>query len=1023
MASYASVQDQLQADARLYREALARYNSLLQRASAGENNFNLVDQIDAELARVSALKARVRQTIFTDIPNINDAGDDDKNSLLRTAYTLEGNIDTLEQDLYRLRKDVIRNSQTNPAFTGVFNTDTPVAQSTGTTVQDDQNARAESSNTQNPEVAGTTTNQFEQQTTQTDGGGTSNAEEYTLGDPANDYGPEGGGLSTVGGDIPVRKQSQTQSGDTSNTDDAYFNQQTTTGVSTATGGRPEISDEFLKPIVPTANKLSNLASTAYSISIYLMNSAEYRKMIASANFSLPSQQLLIQSGGAPIGKRNRWFDLDFYIENVDIETVIGTQDVGSAHTIGNINMTIVEPNGITFLNRLRRAVQEHTQISNSDTSELGQHYLMVVRFYGYDQDGNFISSSQIGNEQSFSDPRSIAEKFIPFTIANVSYNITTNNTQYNLICTGINTHTAFSTARGTIPFNTQLIASDLATLLNGKLALADGGQDDEQGFADLESGTNVPEATKVSGLEGKTITQGLADALNKHQKLLVSQGAQDFADEYVIELADIVGLKDARMAKPGRQSKTNATMNRQLTPADKFLSSKLVYNKDIRGFNIAAGTQISQLIDLVMKTSSYVTSQQNVIFDEKTGKVKGKTSDVDTVQWYRVRAKAEPTDNFDKKRKDYAYKITYTISPYQINTPRTPSFPTARYRGVHKRYDYWFTGKNTEVLNFSIDVNSNFVTVIGNDGLADTTPQGRFVAKSFYQSAPNGTLQGGLNGSSIPAAALSDRLYNSADVAKASVQIMGDPDWIQQSDFYLVNKIDLGSTLSDGSLNFEASEILYEIRWNPVNDYDINTGLMPKIGLPTQVNDSDQILNEDAQEIMVWAATNVTSSFSNGSFTQTLQGTYRNFAGAKDAPDNVAGGSTSGTNSTGTNTLGGSAGDFEGVDLYPGIEVEIILDDQVPGVDKLSQSNPGSSPTVVPSRSVVVDANGNTRNFNVQKSIDSGQPFVDTVINGQVTRVYGDNTDLLRYYGDNAVAAKPGSTVVSDDAGDTVYTG
>jgi hypothetical protein len=192
------------------------------------------------------------------------------------------------------------------------------------------------------------------------------------------------------------------------------------------------------------------------------------------------------------------------------------------------------------------------------------------------------------------------------------------------------------------------------------------------------------------------------------------------------------------------------------------------------------------------------------------------------------------------------------------------------------------------------------------------------VAKSFYQSAPNGTLQGGLNGSSIPAAALSDRLYNSADVAKASVQIMGDPDWIQQSDFYLVNKIDLGSTLSDGSLNFEASEILYEIRWNPVNDYDINTGLMPKIGLPTQVNDSDQILNEDAQEIMVWAATNVTSSFSNGSFTQTLQGTYRNFAGAKDAPDNVAGGSTSGTNSTGTNTLGGSAGDFEGVESLSG---------------------------------------------------------------------------------------------------------
>ncbi|MEK9699859.1 MAG: hypothetical protein VW270_29035, partial [Candidatus Poseidoniales archaeon] len=106
--------------------------------------------------------------------------------------------------------------------------------------------------------------------------------------------------------------------------------------------------------------------------------------------------------------------------------------------------------------------------------------------------------------------------------------------------------------------------------------------------------------------------------------------------------------------------------------------------------------------------------------------------------------------------------------------------PPAAYRGVHKLYPYWFTGQNTEVLDFEIEVNSNFLVTIGNDGSVDDSPQGRYPVKNSY-GAPNASQQGGTRGSAVPAANLSDRLYNYVDVANNKITIVGDPDWIQQT--------------------------------------------------------------------------------------------------------------------------------------------------------------------------------------------------------------------------------------------------
>ena len=266
--------------------------------------------------------------------------------------------------------------------------------------------------------------------------------------------------------------------------------------------------------------------------------------------------------------------------------------------------------------------------------------------------------------------------------------------------------------------------------------------------------------------------------------------------------------------------------------------------------------------------------------DEKTGEVKQQPNSKPML-WYRIKTKMEPK-GYDKLRKTVAYKITYLVSEYQINTPRSPYFPQSQYYGTHKLYNYWFTGLNTEVLDFEIDVNSNYFMIIGNDGERDNSSQGQFAYQQSFSSAPGQSLQGGSRNSTVPAANLSDRLYHYADVASTELQIVGDPDWIQQSELIYNSSITTETYCPDGSLNYDSREVLFELRFNPAQDYDLATGL-------TNVYENNRDIEATgefnvAQESMVWQATTVTSTFSQGQFTQRLKGVMRNFASSID-PD------------------------------------------------------------------------------------------------------------------------------------------
>ena len=231
---------------------------------------------------------------------------------------------------------------------------------------------------------------------------------------------------------------------------------------------------------------------------------------------------------------------------------------------------------------------------------------------------------------------------------------------------------------------------------------------------------------------------------------------------------------------------------------------------------------------------------------------------------------------YDPKRNDYAYDITYRVEVYGINDARSDFFPSAQYRGTHKVYNYWFTGENTQVLDYQQDFNYIYYIVQNSASPNRTrmTTNYREVPKYFAQPRSGETDQMNPNTVSEPSAQLADYLYSPRDTANVKLKIVGDPAWIQQGDVRggLINSSQLyGAFLPDGTINYAGQEVLFEVLWNKPQDYDLSTGLMDtgaknykadrKVGQPGQ-----------AVQTNVYRARSVISTFSRGRFEQELEG-------------------------------------------------------------------------------------------------------------------------------------------------------
>jgi len=239
-------------------------------------------------------------------------------------------------------------------------------------------------------------------------------------------------------------------------------------------------------IIAQPNVLDQYSSYTYAISWWLLTPEQYNASQLAPAPNTGNWSLLCQSGGAPVGQRNPSFPVDFYLDDLEIETYLMGKGTNMSTNAADIRFKVVEPNGLTLIQRLYEAVVNaykfpkaaaganptvNTNVSQVTPNYGSAIYALTVEFYGYDSQGNLVApargqytiNGQLGNNNS----QAVIRKYYPFLIQNITFRTVANQIEYQVTGKPIPYATGTSQARGTIPFAFALAGTTVAQLLQG----------------------------------------------------------------------------------------------------------------------------------------------------------------------------------------------------------------------------------------------------------------------------------------------------------------------------------------------------------------------------------------------------------------------------------------------------------------------------------------------------------------------------------------------------------------------------
>jgi hypothetical protein len=591
--------------------------------------------------------------------------------------------------------------------------------------------------------------------------------------------------------------------------------------------------------------------------------------------------------------RNPYFSLDYYIDNVEISGLVSGKGTGAPHNSTNMKFTVIEPNGITLVNNLNDAVLDYIYNGNINRKKSGgggqapwggQNYLMVIKFYGYDSSGNLVRGG-VQKPDGGSDPNAVIEKYIPFQISELKFKVGSKMVEYNFECVTPGNAINASANRGTIPYDLEIAASTLKEALAGQLVVTANAADAngrpavtpanqqasvraiDNAIISTTSGTSsngvgvltqeqlaaaqqapgsgsgyytppanpnsqtAPGKANTAPKKNLTVNKGLFAALNKWQQDLVADGTQSLADIYEVEFASDA-LANALVTYRGGIDPSNSSMPKGGSAADQLNPNKQSADFSTNTLRAKAGMQIVQFLDQMARNSTYIQDQQTVVIDPTDGTQKPQGKGGQNLAWFQIGFGYEPID-WDEKRKDYAYKIKYVLTPYWVATVDSAYFPTTAFRGVHKNYPYWFTGQNTAIINYEQTYNTLYTRILSGAPATDTRTSDlgelNDLVKKKFSPRSGQSSQGAQGRTNEPAANAADKLYSPEDLAHADVRIIGDPAWIFQGDVSYgasAKRYKPDPFFADGTINSESRQVYFEVNFNLPGDYNLNTGLM-----------------------------------------------------------------------------------------------------------------------------------------------------------------------------------------------------
>jgi hypothetical protein len=654
------------------------------------------------------------------------------------------------------------------------------------------------------------------------------------------------------------------------------------------------------------NPLGYLASYTYQLSLYMISPDAYDAFIAGGrrNLDMFNEQfvgsidgsqipdrdnkgvfLVAQSGGSATADRSPEFRYDYYIDDLSFTHLSTAQATGSA--VGNLNFTfkIIEPYGFSLITNLKNA-QNRIRGGPKTGNPTNQFFILGIRFFGWDQSGRKVLGNEVidGSELDINSTGdgAIFQTFYDIVVTEVKFKIDGKASVY--------------------AFKANIAPQAAAVnLRNGMVNTA------------IEaSGSTVREM-----LSGPT---GLITKLNEEQENLKNNGTVTTPVVYKIKwIGDAEQMAIASVVSETRTNKANQPGVPAKNTEEVNESADVTANPNNTQARLSfSNVPITQAIDQIIARSKYIEDAMVKNYedtneaDPDTKSFPSKSSPNKKFKWFRITPEISNID-WDENRKDWTFTITYRIETYLVPIVDNPYVQNnVVYYGPHKRYNYWYTGENSEIISYEQQLNNLFMNnVMGgslkNNNVAqpgDQSGNAGSVPGQGAKNAVNAPVPGdstGSGGTPSDAAVNSVRttLYDPQNHANAKISILGDPDFLMQeasvglsgavtrslskaySRFYDANSFTINPTGGQVFIEIDFKEGV-DYSSNEFNDSLLGVDALQSNAGTLAINDSILFWDYDAEvkkkiKGISYKLISVVSNFKNGSFTQTLTATINDF--------------------------------------------------------------------------------------------------------------------------------------------------
>jgi hypothetical protein len=666
------------------------------------------------------------------------------------------------------------------------------------------------------------------------------------------------------------------------------------------------------------NPLRNFNSYNYIFTLGILDASQYNNPDSYRN-GADFKYFVVKSGG---GLRTTGYssrvkteselpdkDAEYFIDDVELKSIIAPNTNTGTSMGTNVEFTVVEPYSMgKFIEALLVASQKAGYSNYIDAP-----FCLRIEFAGWDERGERDITTSI---KPYYVPIKLVKTDFEVTSQGSTYRVksipynetgltdTANQAQVSINAAGSSVHEVLESGKNSVSniLNDRIEELENKNIIKGydryliafpkdKDGLVNSIRNQNVDLSALRATMKAEEQERIR--QGNPSERGLSDADTIETAVpVINTNAPDtylYLKAYASDINNMneIGrsllLEDSRDGAPQPHPDAASVNNAETQTNQRQNNESQVANK-ARSYQFSQNDKITNIIETVMLNSTYA---RDVAKEESVNGFK---------KWFRtevmtfIDSDKEMECELGRPRRTYVY-VVQPYTPHEASTLSAGERPSnvRNLRSlVKKEYNYIYTGKNEDVLNFDINFNQAFFNSLRPDMAQGRESVNQETANSNQQqgseisrpkapcntSDPTGPVElanqqapssGGApkptaQGTEARIAQMyHDRLLNSnVDMISAELEIWGDPYYLPTDlGNYSARSID-PTINADGGMNYMRNEVYVLVNFKSPLDYQLNGNLMD---FPVTV----------PQFSGLYKVMSTQSNFSGGQFKQTLK--------------------------------------------------------------------------------------------------------------------------------------------------------